>query len=166
MSEHGSPAGPSDLLWPVPNFILFVGLLVYFLRGPIREFFRDRTARLREALAAGARARDAAAALRAELARDVENLPRVLERLRADLRSTAERERENLLELGRQAAARLRADARLLAEQEAAAAREALRAEVIDEAVRQAIAVLRSAIRPDDQERFVRDFVASAGTIA
>jgi len=167
MTQHAvHHATVGDLLWPTLNFVIFVAVLVHFLRAPAVEYFRARTARLREALQAGARARAEAAALRATLARDVENLPALRAQLRADLRATAEREREALLALGRTAAERMRSDARLLAEHEFAAARAALRAEVIEEAVRQATALIRQAIRPEDQERFVREFVAGAGAPA
>jgi F-type H+-transporting ATPase subunit b len=166
MTEHGAhhPAPtPADLLWPVLNFVLFVGLLVYFLRGPIIEYFRARAALLRDALHAGARALAEATALRAELARDVENLPASCARLRADMRAVAENEREHLIVLGRRAADRIRADARALAEQELAAARDALRSQAIEEAVREATALIRRALRPEDHDRFVRDFVAGVG---
>ena len=164
MTEHGAPH-PSlgDLFLPVVNFLLFAFLLTRFLRGPIQEFFRERTARLREALEAGARARQEATALRATLLRDMEQLPAVLEQLRKDLRLTAEREAESILTVAKRASERVRNDARLLAEHEFAAARQALRAEVIEETLRQATAILRAALRPDDQARFVREFVQSAG---
>ncbi len=167
MTEHAAHhATVGDLLWPALNFAIFVAVLVRFLRPAAVEYFRARAARLREALQAGARAGAEAEALRATLARDVENLPALRAQLRADLRATAEREREALLALGRTAAERMRSDARLLAEHEFAAARAALRAEVIEEAVRQATALIRQAIRPEDQERFVREFVAGAGAPA
>ena len=165
MSEHGAPhpvPTPGDLLWPALNFVLFVGLLAYFLRGPLIEYFRARAVRLREALDAGARALREAAALRAELARTIAELPAIADRLRADLRAAAEQERDSLIALGRKAADRIRNDARLLGEHELAAARDALRTEVIEEAVREATALVRRAIRPDDHDRFVRGFVAGA----
>ena len=167
MNEHAAhQAAVGQLLWPALNFVIFVAVIARVGRGPAVEYFRARTARLRAALQAGARARAEAEALRATLARDVENLPALRAQLRADLRATAEREREALLALGRTAAERMRSDARLLAEHEFAAARAALRAEVIEEAVRQATALIRQAIRPEDQERFVREFVTGAGAPA
>src|SRR2546429_194649 len=136
MTQHAvHHATVGDLLWPTLNFVIFVAVLVHFLRAPAVEYFRARTARLREALQTGARARAEAQALRAALARDVENLPALRAQLRADLRATAERECEALLALGRAAAERIRTDARLLAEHEFAAARAALRFEVIEEAL-------------------------------
>jgi len=150
------------MLWAAVNFLLFVALLVRFLRVPIRDYFRARSERLTEGLAAGARARERAEALRATIARDLADLPALRQRLRADLLAAAEREREQLIERGRQAADRIRADARLLAEQEFAAARNALRDELIEDAVRQASALLRQALKPGDQQRLLRDFIASA----
>jgi F-type H+-transporting ATPase subunit b len=164
MTEHGAAhPSPWDLFWAIPNFLIFVGVLVYFLRGPLIEYFRARTARLREALEAGARARAEASALRATLARDIQALPAVRAQLLADMRAAAEVERQNLIALGRRAAERIRNDTRLLADHELAAARQELRAELIEESVRLATALLRKAIRPEDQERFVRDFVAATG---
>jgi F-type H+-transporting ATPase subunit b len=167
MTEHvAHPSLWHSLFWPmpvVPNFVLFAALMVYVLRGPIAEFFRARTARLREGLQAGARARREAENMRATLKRDIDNLPALRAQLVADMRAAAAAEREHLLNLGRKAADRVRADARLLAEHEVAAARHALRTEVIDVAIEEATALVRRTIRPEDQERFVRDFVSGAG---
>ena len=164
MTEHGAHPGIGSLLLPLINFLLFAGLIIWKLPGPVREFFRQRTARLRDALAAGKRALAEAEETRAALERDVRELPGTIANLKADIQSTADRQRANLLEVARRAADRIRADARLLAEHEVAAARHALRTEVVEEAVRQATDLIRGAIRGEDQERLVRDFVQSAGT--
>jgi len=168
MSEAGAGPPPTlaDLLWPALNFVLFVALLVRVLREPIRQYFRARGERIREGLEAGARARAEAEALRAQLARDIADLPALREQLRADLLATAQQEREALLERARRAAEHIKSDAGLVAEQELAAALQAVRLEVIDEAVRQATTLLRQAVRPDDQERFVHEFVTRAGLSA
>jgi F-type H+-transporting ATPase subunit b len=168
MTDHGSGHHPGldTLLWPVVNFTVFAVVMVRVMRGPVREYFRTRSGRIRDALAAGARARQEAEDLRATLARDVAALPELRERLRNDLREAATRERDNILESARRAAERLRTDARLLADHEVAAARESLRAEVIEEAIRQATDIIRQTAGPEDQARFVRDFVGGAGARA
>lgn len=153
----------AGLLFPAINFSIFAFLLVRFLAGPIREFFRERAERLRERLVAGDRSRREAEALKAQLAKDLADLPALRERLKADLRGTAERERERLLAQARQAAERIANDAKLLADQEVAAALRALRAEVIEAATQKAIDLVRATLQPQDQDRFVREFVGSAG---
>ena len=163
MVEHGAHSpGIGDLLFPAINFAIFAYVLVRFLAGPIREYFRDRTERLRNGLEAGRRAQKQAADLQAQLDKDIRDLPALQERLRVDLLTTAEQARAALLEQGRQAAARIRADAALVAEQEAQAAQRAVRAEIVDEAIRQATALVREAVRPEDQTRFVHEFVETA----
>jgi F-type H+-transporting ATPase subunit b len=165
--EHGAAhATIADLFWPVVNFTLFAVVMVRALRGPLREYFRDRTERLKAALEAGARARRDAEALRAELARDLADLPSLRERMKADLRAAAEQESARLVDQGRLAAERIKADARLLAEQEARNARQTLRAEVIDETIRAATVLIRAALGAADQEHFVREFVEGAGAAA
>jgi F-type H+-transporting ATPase subunit b len=163
--EHHAENIPTiaSLLWPVVNFSIFVAVLVRFLGGPLREYFRARAERLRDELAAGDRARREAEALRAQLARDVAELPAARERLKADLLATAGRERDQLLAQGRQTAERIRRDAVLLAEQQVASARRALRDELVTSAVREATALVRSAAQAPDQERFVNEFVGRAG---
>jgi len=128
MSESGTGLPPTagDLVWPALNFVLFVALLVRFLREPIREYFRARGERLGRALEAGAQARAEAEALRAQLARDIADLPALRERLRADLLATAAQEREDLLERARRAAEHIKSDAALVAEQELVAALQAV----------------------------------------
>jgi F0F1-type ATP synthase membrane subunit b/b' len=163
--EHHAEHVPTiaSLLWPVVNFGIFVAVLVRFLGGPLREFFRARAERLREELAAGDRARREAEALRAQLAKDVADLPFARERLKADVLATAARERDQLLAQGRQTSERIRRDAVLLGEQLVASARRALRDELVAAAVREATDLVRSATQAPDQERFVREFVERAG---
>jgi F0F1-type ATP synthase membrane subunit b/b' len=161
--EHGAhePA-IRDLLFPAINFTIFAFVAVRFLAGPIREYFRERTDRLREGLEAGKRAQQQAQALQAQLASDMRDLPRLQERLKADLLVTAQEARATLLAQGREAAERIRADAELVAEQEARAAARAVRSEIVEEAIRQATTVVREGVTPADQARFVREFVENA----
>ena len=165
MEQHAAEHAPTiaGLLWPTVNFTIFTYLLVRALAGPLREFFRERTGRLREELAVGARARAEAESVRAQLAKDLADLPALRERLKGDMRETAERQRDQLLVQAKQAAERIRNDARLLAEQEIANARRTLRDETVSAALREATALVRGALQPQDHERFVRDFVGSAG---
>lgn len=154
-----------DLLYPAINFGLFIFLSRRFLGGPIREYFRARTARLREALQAGDRARAEAESLRAELARQVADLPALQEKLRADIRASAERETETIRKSAEHAALRIRKEARELADQEVTAARQALRAEVAEEAIREATAMLREALNATDRDRLLREFIDHAGSV-
>jgi F-type H+-transporting ATPase subunit b len=166
--EHHAEHIPSilELIYPAINFALFAALLVRALSGPIREYFRERAERLREELAAGDRARRDAEALRAQLARELAELPATRAQLKSDLLATAERERDQMLALARQNAERIRNDARLLADQEVAAARRMLRDEVVTGAVAKAADLVRGSTQSSDQTRFVDEFIHGAGALA
>ena len=155
----------ADLIRPAVNFGLFAIILVYSIRGPIRTFLTERTARIRTALEAGARAKREAEALKAQLERDTADLPNVRARLVAELRETAERERALLLEKARATAERIRLDAKVAAEQEAEGARAALRKSTVEQAVAEAARLVRETITPQDQARTVEEFVQTAGTV-
>jgi F-type H+-transporting ATPase subunit b len=152
----------TDLIKPAVNFTLFAALIVYTVRGPVSDFFRDRTATIRAALEAGAKAKRDAEALRAQLERDTADLPGLRASMVAELRDTAERERTLVLEKARQTAERIRLDAKLAGEQEAAAARSDLRELTVQRAVAEATRLVREAITADDQVRAVDEFVQSA----
>jgi F-type H+-transporting ATPase subunit b len=166
--EHHAEHIPSivELFFPAINFVIFAVLIWKALSGPVSEFFRERAERLRGELAAGDRARRDAEALRAQLARELAELPATREQLKADLLATAERERDQLLAQARQNAERIRNDARLLADQEVAAARRMLRDEVVNGAVAKAADLIRGATQPTDQARYVDEFIRGAGATA
>jgi F-type H+-transporting ATPase subunit b len=152
----------TELIQPAINFALFTGLMVYALRTPLRDYFRERTARIREALEAGRKAKSDAEALRAQLERDIADLPNIVSRMVAELRDTAERQRDLLMRQAREGADRLRSDARMAAEQEAASARSELRALVVDRVVAEASRLVREGVTAADQQRFVDEFGQAA----
>jgi F-type H+-transporting ATPase subunit b len=152
----------SDLIKPAVNFSLFAALVVYAVRNPVGTFLRDRTARIRAALNAGAKAKRDAEALYAQLERDTAELPHTRARMVAEMREIAERERALLLEKSQQTAERIRLDAKLTAEQEADAACSELREVIAQQAIAEAVRLVREAITPEDQSRAIGEFVQSA----
>jgi F-type H+-transporting ATPase subunit b len=103
-----------------------------------------------------------AEALKAQIARDLADLPGMRIRMAQEFRTTAEQQRERVLEQARQAAVRIRKDAELQAEHEVVAAGHTLRRDVIANAVREAVQVIRAGATSDDQSRLVREFASAA----
>jgi F-type H+-transporting ATPase subunit b len=161
-APHHAPS-ISDLLYPGINFLLFAILIWWAGAAAIRDYLRNRRATIVAALehaATGKRdAEQAHAEVRAQLARaDAE-----AESLRKDMRAMAEVELERRHKLAAESATRIKADARIAAEQQGRAAQAALREETVRAAVEETLAVLRRQIKAPDQERFVGDFVAEMG---
>jgi F0F1-type ATP synthase membrane subunit b/b' len=161
-APHHAPS-ISDLLYPGVNFLLFALLLWWAGAGAIRSYLGDRRAAIVAALEhAATRKRDAErehAEVRAQLGRADDEV----EGIREDMRAVAELERERRRKLATESAARVRVDARVIAEQEVRAAQAALREETVRAAVAETLAVLRRQVKAPDHERFIGDFVAELG---
>ena len=69
--------------WPVANFIIFIGVLYYFLNQPIREYLTTRNAAIRKDLVEAGELRAAATAQLAAIEQKVQALPGELATLRA-----------------------------------------------------------------------------------
>jgi F-type H+-transporting ATPase subunit b len=69
--------------WPVANFIIFVGVLYYFLNKPIRDYLASRHTAIRKDLDEAAELRAAANAQLAQIEAKLQALPGELTALRA-----------------------------------------------------------------------------------
>ena len=95
--------------WPLANFIIFIGILYYFLNQPIREYLTTRDTSIRKDLVEAAELRATAAAQLETIERKLQALPGELVALRtrgaedikaeeARIAAQAAAERERLLE--------------------------------------------------------------------
>jgi F-type H+-transporting ATPase subunit b len=95
--EHAQPEGehPAEghdqsiggmirgMAWPVANFIIFVGVLYYFLNKPFSEYLAGRSAAIRKDLVEAAELRSNANAQLAAIEQKLQALPAELTALRA-----------------------------------------------------------------------------------
>jgi len=162
-AEHHAP-GIDSLLFPAINFTIYLFIFVRFVIPAMSEYLRRRHSDLIEAQAesnaALARAQQELAASKARLA----GLKDEAEGIRRDLFTIATRQADRLKAQAEETGARRLADAALLAEQERRRAMAGLRSELADAASRIAEERVRSALTPDDQRSFVRQFLKEAST--
>jgi F-type H+-transporting ATPase subunit b len=142
------------------NFLLLVGLLVYFLRAPVKDYLDSRIGKVREDLVTAAQTREAAVRQLAEMDAKLAALPGEIEALkrrgaedlvteRARIEQEAEAERRRLLEhTRREIEMRLRL----------------ARRELLELAANLAVAVaterIKASITPQDQARLVDRYAA------
>lgn len=115
--EHPAEGGHDESIggmilgmgWPVANFIIFVGVLYYFLNQPIRQYLATRSSTIRRDLVEAAELRAAANDQLAKIEAKLQALPGELNALRArgaeEIRAEEQRisqqaaaERDRLLE--------------------------------------------------------------------
>jgi F-type H+-transporting ATPase subunit b len=159
---HGESHGTDGmtLVWQGLNLLILIGVIVYFGRGPIRDFFAGRRREIGDNL-------DRAAALLGEAEAKVRDWERRMTQLDAEVgeirRSTRERaeaESQRILADAEASAARIRSDATTAVEQEVRRARASLRAEATQLAVDLAADLLRQNVGEADRKRLVDEFIA------
>jgi len=167
----GEKAGaPPGLLWRAPgtpppfaaqllNAIILFGFIIKFAREPIARGLAGRRQRIMRGM-------DEAAAMLAEAKKQLEfykqridNLDAEVERVRREMRESAEAERQRILTDAQARRARLEQEARLLVEQEMKAVQEALTRETAMAAVRSARTLLQQSTSTEDHRRLCEQYL-------
>ena len=164
---HEEPArflGISMGVWQAANLVLFLGLLVYFLRKPASGFFGGRSREVNEALQRSEENRRKAEALSREADEKIARLATDLEAFQKHAAEMAESERKELHRQGEEEVARLLKRTEAEVENRVRNARAELTAYAADLAVETARDILKRTITADDQKRLVDEGVASLGT--
>lgn len=147
------------------NLLLFVGLMFYFLRRPIKEAFRARQESIRNELMRAEEERDAAVARLEEVEGRLARLDSEVEAIRANAQKEAAEERARIERATEEEIRKIREQARREIESAAKTARAELRAFAAEQSVRLAEEMIRNDIRPEDDARLMRDYVEELGGV-
>lgn len=143
------------------NFAIWLTLLYMLLNRVLPKSLAARRAAIVDGLEEARRLKAEAEAKYEEYAKRVERMDEELARVREDVRKAALDERDRIVKEAADKAQRMHAEARFLVEQQMKQLREQLTREAIDAAVAAAETVLRERTGAADQERLVREYVAS-----
>ncbi len=159
---HGQHAGSSQLLtllFFTINFLIFVFVLRKFAFGIVKQKLKERQAAVVQALDEAKRAKEEAEQLRQEYEQKIANLAAEEEQFRTQAIEAAERERMRVMQEARQMAERATAEVQLIAQREIDAARQLLRKEVAEQAVRIATELIQKNITLGDNSRLIHNLV-------
>ena len=145
------------------NLLLFVGLMVYLLRRPLGESLRARREGIRRELMRAQEERNAALSKLEEVEARLAKLDSEVERIQAQARRESEEERARIERSTEEDALKLREQARREIESAAKAARMGLREYAAEQSVRLAEEMVRRDLRPEDDERLMKDYVEDLG---
>ena len=135
------------------NFVIFVGVLAYFVGRPARTFFRDRSASIADSLAAAERAREQAQAKLAEAEARLPEIERQAKSILDGAARQAEAERQRLVAAATDDAQRILAQAEARVGELESAARRRLRVLAADLAVEAATDLVERHVKPEDRSR-------------
>lgn len=151
------------LIWRVINTIALVALLVYFLKKPLVNFFSERTAQIQKDLDDAREQKEKAEALIADYKLKIAGMEKELEKMRAELKKSAEAESEKVQANAQRMATSIVEAARITADQEVRKAKAALKTEAVELAMEMAETLIRDRISEDDRERIVEDYLVKVG---
>lgn len=145
------------------NLVILIAVLAYLLRTPAREFMTKRSRDIREQIEASTRALEAAEAEIAELRARLSGLAAEREQVIRAAGEAALGEKQRSVARANEAAERVRAEARRVADQEVERARLTLQAEAAELATQLAGEILRERLGDDDDRRLVNEFTQHVG---
>ena len=158
--EHASNGDAlKETLFQALNLALLLGVLIYFGRKPIAEFFSTRRDGISGELSDAADLLSQAEQRNAELQRRLVDLGSEVDGIREDAGRRAEEEAERILSDARASADRIRRDAKAAVAQELRRAQAELRDEAADLALELAANKLAEQVGDADRERLVDEFI-------
>ena len=152
-----------DWLPRIINFAIIVGLLFYFLRKPVRDMFKNRTAEIAKAMEESKAARERALAALAEMERKAREMDAETRTMIADAQVRGEKDKQALIEEGRKIVRDIQEQVKTGADIEVQKAKADLATEASRLAVDLAEGKIKDTITKQDHERIVKDYITSVG---
>ncbi|MBP1718810.1 MAG: synthase subunit [Deltaproteobacteria bacterium] len=149
----------SAVIWQIIAFVLLIILLSRFIKKPLASFLSHRQEEVKSAMEQSARKKEEAEALLSEWQRKVDSLNQEVRELHQRIRDDGEAEQKKIVSRAREEGERIRQQAGVIAEQELAKAKAGLKREMVDLSVELAEKLLKEAIKPQDQERLIQEYI-------
>ncbi len=158
----GAEVGHGGVPWGMiakqaANFFILAAALVYFLKKPLSDFLKERSATLSKAIDDAAKAKADGLARMAAIDAKMANLPADIEAMNKKMASEGEEEARKIREAAAAEIERIRQQAKFAADQEVKQAKAELRAEAALLAGTSAEEIVRKSLTSEDQERLVRE---------
>jgi len=153
-----------DFGWRLLNFAILAGIIGWAIaKAQIKKALADRRTQIETSLREARETREAAEAKLRDYSSKLDRASQELAAMRAAIIQEAEQEKQRIIAHALDAAEKIALQAALSAEQETLKARMALKAYAAKLAVELAAAKLSGAIRKEDHNRYVNDYLDKAG---
>jgi F-type H+-transporting ATPase subunit b len=157
-ASHGvTPSQIRNLIWWTVNFIALIIILYKLLKKPVVNFFKNRKENILKEYEELLAKKKEAEAKYLELQEKIKNLKAEAEAIYQNYVEQGIKEKERILEEAQLQAKRIKEQAQLYIAQEIENAKERLKFELAEEAVKLAEEILRKNITPEDQKRVFKE---------
>jgi F-type H+-transporting ATPase subunit b len=150
-------------MWRVINTIALLGLLIYFVKKPLVNFFQERKNSIARELDEAREKRDEAVRLIEEYKTKMAGMEQELAKMSGELKKAAESDSQKLVATAEKLSAAMIESARVTAEQEVRKARILLKNEAVELAMTMAEALIKQKINDQDRKRIVEDYLVKVG---
>ena len=151
------------MVFQIINFILLVCLLVWVYRKNAAGAFEKRSLEIKTAMEEAAEAKKAAEDKYLEYQARISQLDEEIERILELSRQDAEKERASIVEEAKKQSEKIVQQGELTAKHEVVLAKQELRREAAELAARMAADAIKQAATPEDQRKWVQDYIAKIG---
>lgn len=151
----------SSLIFHAINLAILLGVIFYAVRRPVGDLFRDRARQIRADLTDSARQRDEANQRHQELVARLEKIQGEVDDMAEQAKVAAANEEANMVERAQREATRIAEQATRSIRDETTRAKNVLRREAVELAVKLAEDTLRNSVASDDQRTLAQDFLDS-----
>jgi F0F1-type ATP synthase membrane subunit b/b' len=152
---------PTPFLATFINWLVLVWLIVMVAKKQLPAALKKRKASLVSGMQEAARVKTQAQGRLGELETKLSHVDQEIERIKAEMQRASESERERVLREAEERAGRMQRDAARLIESELDSAKEELRRDVVNAALRQAADEVGRQMTSHDQQRLFEDALGS-----
>jgi F-type H+-transporting ATPase subunit b len=153
------------MFWAIVNFLIFIGIVIYFLFRPTREFLAHRRSSIRSAIQEAQRSQQRAEAKFQEYERKLREVTREVDEIIAHLSQEGELEKKRIITNAEKLTERMREEIQHAANRELENARTALKEEAARLALSMAEQVVKNNISHDDQTRLIKEYIEKIGAL-
>ncbi|KKL71775.1 hypothetical protein LCGC14_2091550 [marine sediment metagenome] len=157
--EGGGSVWPGFLI-QVLNFAVILGVIVWFGRKPIKEFFAGRTEAISKGIADAREAREFAEKALSEIQQKLDTSDQEIEKMVKAARKAGERERDHLISEGERLSSRIMEQAKAGIDFELKQASEGLKAEAAEYALKIAEASIGRKLDAGEQNKLLEDAIS------
>ena len=143
------------MMWPVANFIIFVGVIYYFANQPLKDYLAGRSASIRKDLVEAAELKAAATAQLATIEQKLQALPGELTRCATAAPKTSRPKRQRIAAAAAADRERLLEQTRREIELQVRLAKKEILEHAADLSVQLATQRIKTEVTPEDQARLV-----------
>jgi len=148
-----------EWLWKIINFGILAGILVYFLKKPLRNYLKSRTEAIQKSLDDARQAREIAEKALKEVEERLRLKDKELEEIMAGARSSGEAEAQALVKEARKMSERILAQAKTNIDFELKKAKDAIKEEAVELAMGLAEQRLKEKLTPGEQKKLIDESI-------